>query len=179
MPYTPLILEGVNVATSYSLNSLTSLEVPRPPFLPGTQVITADGSMFVFCQIGTTGATIVVGDVVVITQDNTWVCVGGTDTTIKTFIGRPLGVAAVGSVVSTATVVNYIWVQRAGFAANVNVVTGSTANTLVRSSASSGRITTTAAVGVSAQITGLVANATAAANLANCFLNFPAASTAD
>lgn len=173
MAFTPYI-EGVNVAASYSINTTTNPEYPRPPHVPGTHIIANDGSTWVFCQVGTTGSAIAAADIVLITQDNTWVATGITGAGARSLLGAPVGVAGAAAAVSTTSTVNYIWVQRSGYAANVNVATSATANTALHTNATnSGRLNSAADTGVGTAITNIVANATAAANKANCFLSFP------
>lgn len=177
MAFLAIGADGVNVNTVY--NVITSgtgatLEYPAPPFAVGTKIVTTDGGEWVFCRVGTTGSAIVANDAVLITQDNTWVCTGLTGAGARGLLGRPVGIAGGAAAVSTATNINYIWVQRAGYAANVNVATSSTANTALHTNATnSGRLSTTADTGVGTTISNIVANATAASNLANCFLNYP------
>ena len=172
---------GAGFLTAFNINAKTTPEIPRPPQLPGTHVFGMDGSVWVFCRVGTTGATITAGDFVLISTDDNWVATGITGAAAHApLLGSPVGMAGATSVVSLGTdpntnTVNYIWVQRAGYTAvSANVATGAAAFTqLNTNAANSGRLTATADTGVGAIVTGVVALATAASNTAFCFLNWP------
>lgn len=156
--------EGQNFYVAQSVSTSTP-EYPGPNFTPGIHVSASDGAEWILCQVAA-GKTVVANDVVVVTNHATWQIDQLTNTTGRGFLGSRVGVAG-----ASATAAQYVWVQFTGYAPVVNIVTGSTAYTVMHSSATVGRGTTTASGGVSVIVTGLVALATAAANVAACHLN--------
>ncbi len=147
-----------------------NIEAPRPPFAVGTMGLGSDGTEWVFCIAG---GTIVAKDVVLFVPA-TYTVNAITSTLGRAAVGNWVGVAG-----AAATVGQFIWVCRSGYLTGVNMATSAAAFTLAHDSATAGRITTTAGAGTTAAIVGIVAQATAAANVANVMINRPYVSALD
>lgn len=169
-------LEGASFTTAYSFPTTTP-EYPGPLIAPGTVAIATDGAVWMFVKVANS-QTIAAGDAVYVSSTDTTFVVTSLANAAKALKGMLVGVAGA-AVTSAATSVSYMWIQRAGYAATVNVATSSTANADLHTSATSGRLTSTGSAGNSATVTGIVGLATAASNTAACILNFPAIGVAD
>lgn len=152
--------EGVNLTTVYLAVSATTPEIPGTPMAVGTRVQTDLGGEAVLCQVAA-GKACVAGDFVVVTNHATWQIDQLTNTTGRSFYGSRVGV-----VWGTGAATNLVWVQFSGYVASSNIVTASTAFTVLHSSATVGRATSTASGGVSVIINGAAAMAVAASNTA-------------
>jgi len=160
---------GAAFATAYPAVDVL-IEAPRPPFAVGTMGLGSDGTEWVFCIAG---GTIAAKDTVLITPA-TMTANAITSTLGRAAVGNWVGVAG-----AAATVGQFIWVCRSGYLTGVNVATSAAAFTVMHDSATAGRLTTTTGAGTTAAVVGIVAQATAAANVANCFLNRPYVSALD
>lgn len=165
----PIAAEGVSFGTAYTVSS-TVPEVPGPPFRLGDHVFGTEDSEWVFVLAG---ATIAAGDVCYISSLTTW-STSPVSNTQKALRGQPIGVAG-----AAATSGQYFWLQRKGYNASVNCLTGSVANVLLHTTGTAGRVDDTASAGNSATIEGIYQQATAASNVAACVLNNPFIQVAD
>ncbi len=155
----------------------TNPDQPGPTFAPGTVVSGSQGAEWLFVRLAPS-QTIVAGDFVYVSSTNTDFLITSLANAARLLFGSQVGVAGA-TVTSTATSLNYIWIQRKGIYVGANVVTGATVNALSRTTATAGRLGTAAGAGTTAQISGVAAVTTPAANLANVMLNYPVISTAD
>ncbi len=165
----PMYGEGIDFATAYTVSTSTP-EYPGAPLQVGTRVTAGNGGQWIFVLAA---GSITANDLVAVTVTSTWSVAALSNTNAKGFLGRLVGKAG-----ATATSGQYLWMQVAGYAAAVNAATGSTAYTVLSSSATGGRIAA-ASAGNSAKVTGLVIQATAASNTSTAILNFPAVGTDD
>jgi len=174
-------LEGGAFATAYGAGTGSTgtpapmLDVPGPPHLPGAVALGTDGGLWVFCKLAAS-QTIAAGDYVYVSSVNFEVT--SLANAAKALLGALVGVAGAAATSST-TSYQYIWVQRAGYNASTNVTTAATANTVMHTSASGGRIGTASTGGTTAAVSGVVAISAAASNVAPVWLNYPVISTAD
>jgi hypothetical protein len=132
------------------------------PFSLGQRMQDADGNEFVYVQAN---GAITAGDVVILTEAFQ---ADALDTTNSAgAIGDKVGVAK-----GTLADDDYGWVQIFGVASAVNATTGATANTVLNSTGTAGRVNDDATGGTES-ITGLYITATAADNTAAGILNYP------
>lgn len=158
---------------TFTLSLTTTPEFPNPPFAVGTVIAGSQGAEWLFCRLAPS-QTIAAGDFVYVSStDAGFLITSFANAARGTTLGAIVGVAGAAAT-STASSANFIWIQRKGVYLNANVATSSTGFTQLRSSATGGRVTSTATASTSVQVNGVVALATAAANLANVMLNYPA-----
>lgn len=132
------------------------------PFSLGQRMQDADGNEFVYVQAN---GGITAGDVVLLTEAFQ---ADQLDTTNSNgAIGDRVGVAK-----GTLTDNQYGWVQVYGVASAINAATGATANTVLNSTSTAGRVDDDGTAGAES-ITGLYITATAADNTAAGILNYP------
>lgn len=161
---TPLL--GINFGMAYTLSSTTP-DYPGLPFTPGTRVLGTDGSAWTFVKLEAATAC-TASDWLIVTTNSTWEVKPVTDTLALSKLGQVLGVAG-----ATGTAGQYLWMQTAGYDATTNVATSASAFTALHTSATAGRLTTTAVGGTSVAVAGAVINATAAANVGIAVMNNP------
>jgi hypothetical protein len=173
----PLTLEGAALQTAYTISPTTTPEVPNPPFAVGTMALGTDASVWVFVKLAAS-QTIAAGDFVYVNSTDavSW-NVTSLSNTAKALLGALVGIAGAAATSGT-TSTQYIWIMRAGHYASANVITSASANALLYTSATAGRLTGTASATNNSLVSGVVPLVTAASNLANVALNFPAISTA-
>lgn len=158
---------------TFTLSLTTTPEFPNPPFAVGTTTQGSQGGEWLFCRLAPS-QTIAAGDFVYVSStDAGFLITSFSNTARGTTFGAIVGVAGAAAT-STASSANFIWIMRKGVYVNANVVTGATGFTQLRSSATNGRLTATATASTTVQVNGVVALATAAANVANVMLNYPA-----
>lgn len=149
-----------------------ALANPQLNYELGTRASGSMGAEFLYVAAG---GTINAGDVVILQGEVEGVArftaVQLTSTNGKSKLGAPVGVAC-----ATAASGNNLWIQRNGLAPNVNLnTTTPTPYSAMHTSATAGQLTTTAASGTSATITGIVAENNAQVSGGNaCWLTFPA-----
>lgn len=169
------IYTGYNQAAAVSSTNVPDYPGATGPFILGTVAKGIDGSEFVYVLAG---GTIAAGDAVIITNTSAlWTANSVTNTLAASKLGDLVGVAIV-----AITSGYYGWVQRAGKCALINAVGSSTANALMRTSTTAGRLTTTTATASSTQVSGIVlstATNTTSGAFVEGILNFPVISTAD
>ena len=157
---------GIDFGTAFTVSSTTP-EYPGSPIKLGTPMFGSDGSRWVLTKLEA-ASTCTVGDILIVTTNSTWEVKALTDTLGVSKLGQLVGVAG-----ATGTAGQYVWMQTAGYNSTVNAVTVSAAFTALHSSATAGRVTSTAAAAVSVAINGMVLLATAAANVAAAILTNP------
>lgn len=151
-------LGGINFGLAYTLSS-TVPEYPGRQFTPGTHVQGTDGSTWIFVVLEA-ASTCTAGDALIVTTNSTWEVKAVTNTLAASKLGQRMGIAG-----ATGTAGQYLWMQTAGYNASINCATSSSAYTALHTSATAGRLTTTAAGGTSVAVNGGVINATAASNV--------------
>jgi hypothetical protein len=151
-------LSGIDFTKAYTLSTSTP-EYPGRGFTPGTHVQGSDGSTWVFVVLEA-ATTCTANDFLIVTTNSTWEVKPITSTLAKGKLGQRLGVAG-----ATGTAGQYLWMQTSGYNASANVATSAAAFTALHSTATAGRVSTTAVGGTSAAVSGGVINATAAANV--------------
>lgn len=171
-----LYLEGASTSTAYTVNTASNPDVTGPPFTPGTTAIGTDASEWLFVKLAAS-QTIAAGDYVYVSTPASFV-VTSLSNTAKALLGAFVGVAGAAATSGT-TSYEYIWIQRAGYNASTNCLTGSVANTALHTTATAGRIDDTGVGGTSATVAGVVQTATAASNASAVMLNFPTIGAAD
>lgn len=135
---------------------------PFPPFTLGARMQDDAGNEYVYVQAD---GAITAGDVVIVSEAFQ---ADALDTTNSNgAIGDTVGVAK-----GTLADDDYGWVQVYGVAPAVNAATGATANTVLNSTGTAGRVDDDA-TGGSESITGLYITATAADNTAAGILRYP------
>ncbi len=157
---------GIDFGTAFSVSTSTP-EYPGSPIALGTVVFGTNGSRWVLCKLETS-STCTEGDCVIVTTNSTWEIKALTNTLGVSKRGQLVGVAG-----ATGTAGQYVWVQTAGYASSINCATSSSAFTLLHSSATGGRLTSTASGGTSVSIEGIYILATAASNAAAAILTNP------
>lgn len=158
---------------TFTLAITVTPEFPNPPFAVGTTTQGSQGGEWLFCRLAPS-QTIAAGDFVYVSStDAGFLVTSFANAARGTTLGAIVGVAGAAAT-STATSANFIWIMRKGVYLAANVVTGATGFTQLRSTATNGRVSSTASAGSSVQVNGVVALATAAANVANVMLNYPA-----
>ncbi len=175
MPF-GISLEGINLATAYTVNTASTPDIPGPPFAVGTPARGTDGSDWVFVKLAAS-QTIAAGDFVYVSTASTFV-VTSLSNTAKALRGAWVGVAGAAATSGT-TSYEYIWIQRSGYRSSANCLTGSLANTVLHTTATAGRLDDTAGGGTTATVDGVVQLATAASNTAAVLLNYPVIGVAD
>jgi len=171
MAANPIGLEGAAFTKSYTVNTASTPDVPGPPFAPGTVAFGTDGSVWMFVKLAAS-QTIAAGDYVYVSTPATFV-VTALSNAAKALLGALVGVAGAAATSGT-TSYEYIWIQRAGYNASTNCLTGSVANAALNTTATAGRIDDSSSAGNTAAVTGVVQTATAASNLSPVMLNWPA-----
>lgn len=169
-------IEGANPSVAYTINVTTNPEVPGPPFAVGTIGIGENGEQWLFCKLAAS-QTIAAGNAVYVSDHANFV-ITSLANAAKALRGAFVGIAGAAAT-SGATSYEYIWIQRAGYLASANCLTGSLANTVLHTTATTGRLDDTAVGGTSATVDGIVQLATAASNVAPVILNFPVIGVAD
>lgn len=164
---------GIDFATAYTIDVDANPEYPGSPIALGTKIIGSMASEWILCKLEAS-ATCTAGDALVVTTNSTWEVQALTNTLATGALGQLVGIAG-----ATGTAGQYVWMQVAGYAASINVVTGSAAFTAMHSLATAGRLTTTAAGGTTFAVNGMVILATAADNVAAAILNNPVVGAAD
>lgn len=162
---------GYDFTVSDPAISTTTPEFPGALVAVGTRVVGTDGATWVRVIAG---GTVARGDIVLITTNSTWTAQAMTNALAASKLGQLVGVAG-----ASATVGQFFWMQTTGYSASVNAVTGMTAFTAARSTATAGRIDDTITGGTTVAITGIVLLATAASNVAAAVLNNPAVGAND
>lgn len=168
MAYTTLPQAGINFSTTYgaatTASSSSGLDQPSPPWAVGTSELGSDNTKWVFCKAG---GTLVAGDFVLIT----------TATFVATALDSTNGLAGVGQWVGVAgggvTVNQFLWVCVNGYLSGANVATSSSANVYFSTTATPGRVSTTATANSTARMSGAIGNSTAASNSAPVTLTSP------
>jgi hypothetical protein len=145
--------------------STTTPEFPGPLIAVGTRVVGTDGAVWVRVIAG---GTVARGDVVLVTTNASWTVQAMTNVLAASKLGQVVGVAG-----AAATVGQFFWMQTAGYSASINAVTGMTAFTAARSTATAGRLDDTVTGGTTVAVAGIVLLATAASNTAAAILNNP------
>lgn len=158
---------GIDFTTAYTIDADTTPEYPGSPIALGTKIIGSMGSEWILCKLEA-AATCAAGDAMIVTTNSTWEVQAVTNTLGVGKLGQLIGVAG-----ATGTAGQYVWIQVAGYVASVNAATGSTAFTALHSSATGGRLTSTAAGGTSVAINGIVLLDTAASNVAAAYVTNP------
>jgi hypothetical protein len=161
----PAFGAGFNFTTAYAAVSTSTPDIPGTQLGVGTRVAGTDGSEWIFVKAG---GTITQGDVVIVTTNSTWIVQSMTNTLASSKLGQLCGVAG-----ASCTVNQFIWMQTSGYTASVSAVTGMTAFTAARSTATAGRLDDTITGGTTVAIAGIVLLATAASNVAAAVLNNP------
>lgn len=156
-------LAGINFGLAYTL-SATTPEYPGRGFLPGTHVQGTDGTTWIFVMLEA-ASTCTLNDALIVTNNATWEVKAVTNTLALSKLGQRMGVAG-----ATGTAGQYLWMRTAGYDAAINAATGSTAFTALHTTATAGRLSTTAVGGTSVAVGGAVLTATAAANAATAIL---------
>jgi hypothetical protein len=170
-------MEGVDFSKSYTVNTASTPEVTGPPFKVGTVETGDDGSSWMFVKLAVS-QTIASGDFVYVSSIDTTFLVTLLANAAVAKRGMFVGVAGAAATSGT-TSYEFIWIQRAGYRAGANCLTGSLANVVLHTTATNGRIDDSAAGGTSATVDGVVQLATAAANAAAVYLNWPVIGVAD
>ncbi len=132
------------------------------PFSLGQRMEDADGNVYVYVQAD---GAVAAGDVVLLTEAFQADAIDTTNSAAA--IGDKVGVAK-----GTLTDNQYGWAQIYGVASAINAATGATANTVLNTTATAGRLDDDATTGAET-ITGLYITATAASNTAAGILNYP------
>ena len=158
MPINTTPLAGINFAQAYTLSE-TVPEYPGRQFTPGTHVQGTDGSTWIFVMLEA-ASTCTVNDALIVTVNSTWEVKAVTNTLALSKLGQRMGIAG-----ATGTAGQYLWMQTTGYEAAIAAATGSTAFTVLHTSATAGRLTTTAVASTSVIVSGGVLLATAAANV--------------
>ena len=159
--YSTVNKEGVDINQVFILDP-TTVEYPRPPFLPGDQAYGTDSSAWVYA---TASITLAAGSVVLLSAvPGSWSAslIGGS--TVAAPTGRLIGVVggSQGSMVVPAPtgtqVGTYFWVQRLGNVPNVKSIATGTANVQLYSvSTLAGSVSAvTGGTGTTYQVNGLV-----------------------
>lgn len=164
--YNTIPSSGIDFGTAFTVSSSTP-DYPGSPIKLGTPMMGTDGSRWVLCKLEA-ASTCTAGDALIVTTNSTWEVKALTDTLGVSKLGQLVGIAG-----ATGTAGQYVWMQVSGYNGTVNAVTGSAAFTALHSSATGGRLTSTAAASVSVGINGMVILATAAANVAAAVLSNP------
>ena len=179
--YSTTTESGIDINQVYILDSST-VEYPRPPFLPGQLAWGTDGSEWVYC---TASITIAAGNVVIVSAvPGSWsvALIGGATVTsaptgdLLGVVGGSTGTMVVPAPSGTQTG-TFFWIQRAGNCPNVLCAASTAVNTVLHSSATvGGQVTSTSGgTGTSYQIAGMVISqangSTAGPNTA--ILNYP------
>jgi len=151
-------LQGINFSQTFTLSTSTP-EYPGLPIIPGTHVQGSDGSTWVYVVLEA-ATTCTANDWLIVTNNATWEVKPITSTLAKGKLGQRMGVAG-----GTGTAGQYLWMQTAGYNNSTNTATSTAAFTALHSTATAGRLSSTAVGGTSAAISGAVINATAAANV--------------
>lgn len=154
---------GIDFTVAYTVSTSTP-EYPGSPIALGTIVDGVGGAVWILCKLEA-ASTCTAGDALLVTTPSTWEVKALTSTLGKGKLGQRVGIAG-----ATGTAGQYVWMQVAGYIASLNVATGSTANTVLHSSGTAGRLTTTAVGGTSAIVSGGAILATAASNVATASL---------
>jgi len=161
----PGIGVGFNPAEAYPAISATSPEFPGAIQKVGTVYTASDGSEWVFVVAG---GAITANDFVIVTTNTSWTVQSMTNTLASSKLGQLVGVAG-----ATATSGQFLWMQVKGYRAVVSAVTGMTAFTATRSTATAGRVDDTVTGGTTVAIAGVVLLTLAAGNVAAALLNNP------
>mgnify|MGYP003646431443 FL=1 len=164
--YNTIPSAGIDFATAYTISTSTP-EYPGSPIELGTTILGTDGSRWTLCKLEA-ASTCTAGDALIVTTNSTWEVKALTNTLGVSKLGQLVGIAG-----ATGTAGQYVWMQVAGYNGTVNAVTGSAAFTALHSSATGGRLTSTAAAATSVAINGIVILATAASNVAAAVLTNP------
>jgi hypothetical protein len=164
----PLLGAALNSANP--VVSASTPEYPGSNIAVGTKGFGSDGSEWVLVKLA---GTVAAGDWLYISDYTTWTATSLANAA-KALLGMGVGCAG-----AAGTAGQFIWLQRAGYAAATNVTTAATANTAMHTSATAGRIGTASTGGTTAAIAGVVITAAAAANVGKAVLNFPTIGAAD
>lgn len=171
-------IEGASFTTGYTVNTTSTPEFPGPILRPGTVATGTEGSEWLFVKLAAS-QTIVAGDFLYVDSTDNTFTVKSLSNTAKALLGSLVGVAGA-TLSSSTTSYEYMWIQRAGYNASANCLSGSLANTALHTTATAGRIDDSAAGGTSAGVSGVVQLGTASAsNLAAVMLNYPTIGAAD
>ena len=181
--FSTLSIEGIDLTANYtgynqaSAQSSTNDPVypgPTGPFTLGQITKGVNESEWVYVL---TGSALAVGDAVIITNTGVlWTATAITSTLAAGKLGAYVGV---NPLVAQATG-TYGWVQRAGKCAGINVLSSVSANQILRTTGTAGRLTSVVLTSTSVQISGaIITTAATTTGQQPAVLNYPVISTAD
>ncbi len=181
--FSTLSTEGIDLTTTYTgynqasaQSSTNNPDYPGPngPFTLGQVTKGVDESEWVYVL---TGSALAIGDVAIITNTGTlWTATAITSTLASAKAGAYVAVCPL-IAMATGT---YGWVQRAGKCAAIDVVSSTSANAVLHTTATAGHLSSVLATGASTIISGIIIT-TASTTTGNTpgVLNYPVIGAAD
>lgn len=169
-------LEGADYTATYTgyaqSSAVSSTNTPEYPGTNGQYSLGqiskgADGSEWVYVLAG---SAITQGDVVIITNTGTlWTATSITNALAASKLGGWLGAQPFTAVTSG----QYCWVQRAGKCAGISVIASTSANTLLYSTTTAGRLSSASVASTTSIAAGIVLTTANVSGLTQAILNFP------
>ncbi len=165
---------GYNQANAQSSTNNPDYPGPTGPFTLGQVTKGVDESEWVYVL---TGSALAIGDVAIIT--NTGALWTATAITYTLATGKVGAFVAVCPLVAMATG-TYGWVQRAGKCAAIDVISSTSANAALKTTATAGHLTSIVATGSTVNISGIIITtaSTTTGNTAG-LLNYPVIGSTD
>lgn len=164
---------GVDFTKTYTISTSTP-EYPGLPFVPGTIMQGTNGSSYIFVNAL---SNVLYGRVVIINDMTIWQCRQITNALARAAFGQMVGVVAATDIIPSLTAGiaagSYGWLQIAGYAADIQFNTGSSAFAQCYTDAASVLMSTTSAPGTNAAVNGMTLLTAPSGTTATAFLNYP------